>query len=143
MRSLPDSLLQPLLQRLRLEKVQRQNGEQVTAKQFFFNCDPALRSVVAKEALQWRKGNVTQVITQEIFVTFEGIFAKRYAFPLFLSSFFFPFFSLIQLGKRFMRFMRIKDVYAIREYASEYIEHREHLSHWRISHVSHVSFVHI
>ncbi|XP_011688014.1 PREDICTED: leucine-rich repeat-containing protein 49 isoform X1 [Wasmannia auropunctata] len=58
--SLPDSLLQPLLQRLHLEKVQRQSGEQITAKQFLFNCDPALRSVVAKEALQWRKGNVTQ-----------------------------------------------------------------------------------
>lgn len=60
--SLPDSLLQPLLQRLHLEKVQRQSGEQFTAKQFLFNCDLALRSVVAKEALQWRKGNVTQVI---------------------------------------------------------------------------------
>ncbi|XP_043485492.1 leucine-rich repeat-containing protein 49 isoform X2 [Polistes fuscatus] len=58
--SLPDSLLQPLLQRLHLEKVQRQNGEQITAKQFLFNSDPALRSVVGKEALQWRKGNVTQ-----------------------------------------------------------------------------------
>ncbi|EFN81037.1 Leucine-rich repeat-containing protein 49 [Harpegnathos saltator] len=58
--SLPDSLLQPLLQRLHLEKVQRQSGEQITAKQFLFNCDLALRSVVAKEALQWRKGNVTQ-----------------------------------------------------------------------------------
>ncbi|KAK2580187.1 hypothetical protein KPH14_012452 [Odynerus spinipes] len=59
-RSLPDSLLQPLLQRLHLEKVQRQNGEQITAKQFLFSSDPALRSVVGKEALQWRKGNVTQ-----------------------------------------------------------------------------------
>ncbi|XP_050456497.1 leucine-rich repeat-containing protein 49 isoform X1 [Cataglyphis hispanica] len=58
--SLPDSLLQPLLQRLHLEKVQRQNGQQITAKQFLFNCDPAFRSVVAKEALQWRKGSVTQ-----------------------------------------------------------------------------------
>ncbi|KYM99366.1 Leucine-rich repeat-containing protein 49 [Cyphomyrmex costatus] len=58
--SLPDSLLQPLLQRLHLEKVQKQSGEQITAKQFLFNCDPALRSVVAKEALQWKKGNVTQ-----------------------------------------------------------------------------------
>lgn len=42
--------------------MQRQNGQQVTAKQFLFNCDPALKSVVAKEALQWRKGNITQVI---------------------------------------------------------------------------------
>ncbi|XP_047369807.1 leucine-rich repeat-containing protein 49 isoform X2 [Vespa velutina] len=59
-RSLPDSLLQPLLQRLHLEKVQRQNGEEITAKQFLFNSDPALRSVVGKEALQWRKGSITQ-----------------------------------------------------------------------------------
>lgn len=63
--SLPDSLLQPLLQRLHLEKVQRQSGEQITAKQFLFNCDLALRSVVAKEALQWRKGNVTQVMNKD------------------------------------------------------------------------------
>lgn len=67
--ALPDSLLQPLLQRLHLEKVQRQSGEQITAKQFLFNCDPALRSVVAKEALQWRKGNVTQVIKIKTNVT--------------------------------------------------------------------------
>ncbi|XP_076666804.1 uncharacterized protein LOC143368204 isoform X2 [Andrena cerasifolii] len=60
MYSLPESLLQPLLQRLHLEKVQRQNGEQITAKQFLLNSDPALRSVVAKEALQWRKGSITQ-----------------------------------------------------------------------------------
>ncbi|KOX77104.1 Leucine-rich repeat-containing protein 49 [Melipona quadrifasciata] len=57
--SLPESLLQPLLQRLHLEKVQKQTGE-ITAKQFLLNSDPALRSVVAKEALQWRKGNITQ-----------------------------------------------------------------------------------
>ncbi|CAL7949843.1 unnamed protein product [Xylocopa violacea] len=60
MYSLPESLLQPLLQRLNLEKIQRQAGEEVTAKQFLLNSDPALRSVVAKEALQWRKGSVTQ-----------------------------------------------------------------------------------
>lgn len=59
--SLPESLLQPLLQRLQLDKAQKQNGEQITAKQFLFNSDPALRNVVAKEALQWRRGNVTQV----------------------------------------------------------------------------------
>ncbi|XP_024939948.1 leucine-rich repeat-containing protein 49 isoform X2 [Cephus cinctus] len=58
--SLPESLLQPLLQRLHLEKVQKQTGEQITAKQFLFKSDPALRNVVAKEALQWRRGNVTQ-----------------------------------------------------------------------------------
>ncbi|XP_043255107.1 leucine-rich repeat-containing protein 49 [Colletes gigas] len=60
MYSLPESLLQPLLQRLHLEKVQRQSEEQITAKQFLLNSDPALRSVVAKEALQWRKGSITQ-----------------------------------------------------------------------------------
>lgn len=59
--SLPESLLQPLLQRLHLEKAQKLNGEQITAKQFLFNSDPALRNVVAKEALQLRRGNVTQV----------------------------------------------------------------------------------
>lgn len=63
--SLPESLLQPLLQRLHLEKVQKQTGE-ITAKQFLLNSDPALRSVVAKEALQWRKGNITQVISRLI-----------------------------------------------------------------------------
>ena len=60
--SLPESLLQPLLQRLHLEKAQKLNGEQITAKQFLFNSDPALRNVVAKEALQLRRGNVTQVL---------------------------------------------------------------------------------
>ena len=59
--SLPESLLQPLLQRLHLERAQSQNGKQTTAKQFLFNSDPALRNVVAKEALQWRRGHVTQV----------------------------------------------------------------------------------
>lgn len=63
--SLPESLLQPLLQRLRLEKVQKQNGEQITAKQFLLNSDPALRSVVAKEALQWKKGSITQVTKEQ------------------------------------------------------------------------------
>ncbi|XP_043277631.1 leucine-rich repeat-containing protein 49 [Venturia canescens] len=58
--SLPESLLQPLLQRLHLEKAQKLNGEQITAKQFLFSSDPALRNVVAKEALQLRRGNVTQ-----------------------------------------------------------------------------------
>ncbi|XP_011504711.1 PREDICTED: leucine-rich repeat-containing protein 49 [Ceratosolen solmsi marchali] len=58
--SLPEFLLQPLLQRLHLERVQKRNGEQLSAKQFLFNSDPSLRNVVAKEALQWRKGNITQ-----------------------------------------------------------------------------------
>lgn len=59
--SLPEYLLQPLLQRLHLDKVQKQIGE-ITVKQFLLNSDPALRNVVAKEALQWRKGSITQVI---------------------------------------------------------------------------------
>ncbi|KAJ8670284.1 hypothetical protein QAD02_001543 [Eretmocerus hayati] len=58
--SLPESLLQPLIHRLHLDRVQKQSGHELTAKQFLFNCDPALRNVVAKEALQWRRGNVTQ-----------------------------------------------------------------------------------
>lgn len=56
--SLPDSLLQPLLSRLRIES-NRSNPQQ-TAKQWLWNADPALRSVVGKEALQWRRGTLTQ-----------------------------------------------------------------------------------
>lgn len=59
--SLPESLLQPLLQRLRLERLQKRNGEQMTAKQFLLSSDPTLKNVVAKEALQWRRGQITQV----------------------------------------------------------------------------------
>ena len=73
--SLPESLLQPLLQRLHLEKVQKQTGE-ITAKQFLLNSDPALRSVVAKEALQWRKGNITQVIS--CLINTSWILIKRF-----------------------------------------------------------------
>lgn len=54
--SLPDSLLQPLLSRLRLDTAQQ------SARQWLWSADPALRTVVAKEALQWRRGNITQVI---------------------------------------------------------------------------------
>ena len=53
--SLPDSLLQPLLSRLRLETSQQ------TARHWLWNADPALRTVVAKEALQWRRTNLSQV----------------------------------------------------------------------------------
>lgn len=56
--SLPDSLLQPLLSRLRLETSQQ------SARQWLWNADPALRTVVAKEALQWRKTNLSQVCQQ-------------------------------------------------------------------------------
>lgn len=60
--SLPETLLQPLLQRLCIEKLQIQSRECISAKQFLCDCDPALRNVVAKEALQCRKGIYTQVI---------------------------------------------------------------------------------
>ncbi|GLH07241.1 Protein artichoke [Gryllus bimaculatus] len=56
--SLPESLLQPLLSRLRLEG--SRGSSQQSAKQWLFTADPALRSVVAKEALQWRRGTLTQ-----------------------------------------------------------------------------------
>lgn len=56
--SLPDSLLQPLLSRLRIES--NRSHPQQTAKQWLWNADPALRSVVGKEALQWRRGTLTQ-----------------------------------------------------------------------------------
>ncbi|XP_046661614.1 leucine-rich repeat-containing protein 49-like isoform X2 [Homalodisca vitripennis] len=52
--SLPDSLLQPLLSRLRLETSQQ------SARHWLWNADPALRTVVAKEALQWRRANLSQ-----------------------------------------------------------------------------------
>ncbi|KAL0278399.1 UNVERIFIED_CONTAM: hypothetical protein PYX00_000229 [Menopon gallinae] len=56
LRSLPDSLLQPLLTRLRIES----NRSNQSAKQWLWNADAALRNVVSKEALQWRRGTVTQ-----------------------------------------------------------------------------------
>ncbi|KAK6617306.1 hypothetical protein RUM44_005637 [Polyplax serrata] len=52
--SLPESLLQPLLTRLRIEGTK--TNQQQSAKQWLRNADPALRSVVCKEALQWRRG---------------------------------------------------------------------------------------
>ena len=58
--SLPDSLLQPLLGRLHLEG-SRTTTQPVNAKQWLWSADPALRSVVGKEALQWRRGMITQV----------------------------------------------------------------------------------
>jgi leucine-rich repeat-containing protein 49 len=60
--SLPDTLLQPLLGRLHLEGSRFMSQQQpVTAKEWLWNADPALRSVVAKEALQWRRGMLSQV----------------------------------------------------------------------------------
>nr|CAI5867843.1 unnamed protein product [Callosobruchus analis] len=51
--SLPDVLLQPLLIRLRLD-VNNSITEQ-NAKKWLLSADPELRSVVSKEALQWKK----------------------------------------------------------------------------------------
>lgn len=58
--SLPDVLLQPLLARLRLEG----HESEQKAKKWLLAADPALRSVVTKEALQWKKSAVNQVNTK-------------------------------------------------------------------------------
>lgn len=57
--SLPETLLQPLLSRLRIEGTR--SNQQLSAKQWLRNADPALRSVVCKEALQWRRGTQDDV----------------------------------------------------------------------------------
>lgn len=57
--SLPDMLLQPLLFRLRLD-VSCGLSEQ-NAKKWLLGADPDLRSVVSKEALQWKKEGSAQV----------------------------------------------------------------------------------
>ncbi|XP_049827206.1 leucine-rich repeat-containing protein 49 isoform X1 [Schistocerca gregaria] len=57
--SLPESLLQPLLGRLQITGTQQQH-QQMSAKQWLWTADPALRSVVGKEALQWRRSSLTQ-----------------------------------------------------------------------------------
>lgn len=60
---MPDILLHPLLLRLHLD-VSPNTGttskEFSNAKKWLLKADPALRSVVSKEALQWKKGTVTQ-----------------------------------------------------------------------------------
>lgn len=56
--SLPDTLLQPLLQRLQIDN----SDSLLNAKQWLLTADPALRSVVSKEALQWHRGAIPQVI---------------------------------------------------------------------------------
>ncbi|KAE8750424.1 hypothetical protein FOCC_FOCC002718 [Frankliniella occidentalis] len=65
--SLPDSLLQPLLTRLRLDGARghgaalaQQQPHQLSARQWLWTADPALRTVVGKEALQWRRTSITQ-----------------------------------------------------------------------------------
>lgn len=69
--SLPDVLLQPLLVRLRLEG----HESEQKAKQWLLAADPALRSVVTKEALQWKKSAVNQVLINLYFnVTKANLF---------------------------------------------------------------------
>ncbi|XP_063830336.1 leucine-rich repeat-containing protein 49 isoform X2 [Ostrinia nubilalis] len=55
LRALPDAPLQPLLSRLG-----RSGNSSVSAKAWLRAADPALRDVIAKEALQYKKGNVSQ-----------------------------------------------------------------------------------
>jgi len=54
---LPDTLLQPLLHRLRIDGGGR---SQQSARHWLLNADASLRAVVCKEALQWRRGTLTQ-----------------------------------------------------------------------------------
>ncbi|XP_072942826.1 uncharacterized protein [Epargyreus clarus] len=56
LRALPDAPLQPLLSRLG-----RSGNSSISAKNWLKAADPALRDVIAKEALQYKKGNVSQI----------------------------------------------------------------------------------
>ncbi|XP_055635068.1 formin-J [Toxorhynchites rutilus septentrionalis] len=56
--SLPEGLLQPLLQRLRLEETAF--ATKMTAKEWLMQADSSLKNVVGKEALQWKKHSITQ-----------------------------------------------------------------------------------
>lgn len=51
--SLPESLLAPLLSRLRLEEPCQ--ASRLSAKEWLMQAEPSLKCVVGKEALQWRK----------------------------------------------------------------------------------------
>lgn len=55
--SLPESLLTPLLNKLQLDY-----STEESACKWLKSSDPALRNVVCKEALQWRKNGNAQVI---------------------------------------------------------------------------------
>ena len=57
LRALPDAPLQPLLSRLG-----KNGNSSVSAKAWLRAADPALRDVIAKEALHYKKGHVSQVI---------------------------------------------------------------------------------
>lgn len=69
--SLPDVLLQPLLVRLRLDV---NYGEQ-NAKKWLLGADSQLRSVVCKEALQWKKGGCQEdvLMRQKAKAHIEGL----------------------------------------------------------------------
>lgn len=54
--SLPESLLAPLLSRLRLEEPC--NASRLSAKDWLMQAEPSLKCVVGKEALQWRKSPI-------------------------------------------------------------------------------------
>lgn len=57
--SLPDSLLQPLFTRLRVDEVVLNN--KMTPKEWLMKqADESIRQVVGKEALQWKKNSPTQ-----------------------------------------------------------------------------------
>lgn len=66
--SLPEQLLQPLLVRLRLDHGLKENN----VKRWLLSADPALKSVVSKEALQWKKGAVSaaQVVHARVHLIF-------------------------------------------------------------------------
>ncbi|XP_041984963.1 leucine-rich repeat-containing protein 49 [Aricia agestis] len=55
LRALPDAPLQPLLSRLG-----KSGNTSISAKAWLRNADPALRDVIAKEALQYKKGHISQ-----------------------------------------------------------------------------------
>lgn len=56
LRALPDAPLQPLLSRLG-----KSGNSTVSAKAWLRAADPSLRDVIAKEALQYKKGQASQV----------------------------------------------------------------------------------
>jgi len=57
--SLPESLLTPLLNKLQLDY-----SSEESACKWLKSSDPALRNVVCKEALQWRKNGNAQVVVK-------------------------------------------------------------------------------
>lgn len=61
LRAIPDAPLQPLLSRLG-----RSGNGPTSAKEWLRTADSALRDVIAKEALQYKKGHVSQVSISSI-----------------------------------------------------------------------------